>query len=454
MATRRLALHALAATALLPWMARAAMPSGVRVIVVGAGAAGLAAARALHQAGARVTVLEARDRIGGRIHTDRTTFGIPVELGAQYVQGKRGDQSVNPVWKMAQDHGWKTVPFSSDAAEVVREGKDVDSGELTRRYGALESFVENARAGEFRSVDAALAAHARQARLDPRRIEELRAMVAATVGLEFAGDIDQVSIAGAGRARSYGGDNWMLAGGFDQVPKILAASLPAVRLGEAVTAIQHSAASCTVTTASGTYPADYVICTLPLGVLQAGAVRFDPPIPNDQAQAIARMGMGNLGKVMLEFASSPWGGGVNWFLSLKSTPPWGVAFSTLDAVHPGRHILTMWHSGSLARSREDMSDDEVVRIALAEIRHAAGEPYPVPLRARVTRWGTDPFSRGAYSFPKVGSSAADVAAHARPIGNRVFFAGEATSAAYFGTVHGAILTGRREAAKVLAAAKT
>src|SRR5688572_22159316 len=176
MATRRLALHALAATALLPWVGRAALPPGIRVIVVGAGAAGLAAAGALHAAGARVTVLEARDRIGGRIHTDRTTFGIPVELGAQYVQGKRGDRSVNPVWKMAQDNGWKAIPYSSDAAEVVREGKDVDSAELTRRYEAFESFVENARAGQLRSVDAALAAHARQARLDARRTQELRAM--------------------------------------------------------------------------------------------------------------------------------------------------------------------------------------------------------------------------------------------------------------------------------------
>lgn len=128
-------------------------------------------------------------------------------------------------------------------------------------------------------------------------------------------------------------------------------------------------------------------------------------------------------------------------------------FSTLEVVHPERHLLTMWHSGSLARRREDLGDDAVAKIALAEARQAAGEAIPEPTRARVTRWGKDPYSRGAYFFPRIGSRAGDVAALSSPVGKRLFFAGEATSAAFFGTVNGAILSGRREAAKVIAAAR-
>lgn len=450
--SRRRLLRALGATALWPWTARAALPPGTRIVVIGAGAAGLAAARALHEAGARVTVLEARDRIGGRVHTDRSTFGIPVELGAQYVQGRSRDRTANPVWTMAQDQKWKTVPYSSGLSAAVRAGKDVDSKQLARNYEAFEAFVGESRESAFRSVEAAIAAYVKQARLDPRRVEELRAMVAAAVGIEFAGDIDQVSVAGAARARSYGGDNWMLKDGFDQVTRRLAAGLPDVRLGEIVSGVEHGKTSCTVTTGRRTYPADYVVSTLPLGVLQAQAVRFVPALPPEKAQAIARMGMGQLGKVILEFPSAFWESGTNWFLSLKSAPPWGVSFSTLAAVHPGRHFLTMWHSGSLERQREDLPDGEIVKIALAEIRHAAGEPFPAPLRTAITRWGKDPYSRGAYSFPRAGSTSADVETLAKSVDNRLFFAGEATSAPYFGTVHGAILTGRREAARIIAAA--
>jgi len=117
-------------------------------------------------------------------------------------------------------------------------------------------------------------------------------------------------------------------------------------------------------------------------------------LPPEKTEAIARMGMGHLGKVIMEFPSRFWGANLNWILSLKSTAPWGVAFSTLDVVHPARNILTMWHSGSLARQREELADEALVKIAMAEARAGAGESLPEPTRARVTRWGTDPFSRG------------------------------------------------------------
>jgi monoamine oxidase len=207
-----------------------------------------------------------------------------------------------------------------------------------------------------------------------------------------------------------------------------------------------------VTTNKGVHEADHVVCTLPLGVMQARAVQFSPALPPDKTEAIARMGMGQLGKVILEFPRRFWPEGVNWFLSLKSAAPWGVAFSTLDHVHPGTHLLTMWHNGSLARQREDLSDDALVKIALTEARQGAGKAIPEPTRARITRWGTDPYSRGAYFYPKVGSQRGDATALSRSVGNRLFFAGEATSAAYFGTVPGAILSGRREAARIIAAA--
>lgn len=296
---------------------QAALRPGVRVIVIGAGVAGLAAARAIHRTGAKVTVLEARDRIGGRIHTDRSTFGVPVELGAQYVQGtRRSDGTPSPVWKMVQDNGWKSVPYSTDNAEAVRDGEDVSMEQLGGLYEGFEAFVGRARGGATGSFEAAVVAYAKSARLGNRQAAELRAVVASVVGLEFAGDLDQVSIAGAGMAGSYAGGNHLLTGGYDQVPAFLAAGLPDLRMGEVVETVDHGGAHCTVTTGKGAYEADHIVCTLPLGVLQAKAVRFSPALPSGKTEAIERMGMGHLGKVILEFPRRFWPGGVNGFLSL------------------------------------------------------------------------------------------------------------------------------------------
>jgi monoamine oxidase len=205
-----------------------------------------------------------------------------------------------------------------------------------------------------------------------------------------------------------------------------------------------------VTTTKGeAYQAEHVLCTLPLGVLQAQSARFSPALPEAKIQAIARMGMGFLSKIFLEFPTRFWPEDINWFLSLKAAAPWGMTFSSLSRVIPNRHILLMWQSGSVARDREALSDEALVKIAMAELRAATGQAVPSPLKSRITRWGTDPFCRGAYFFPKVNSPMTDVAELAKPVGNRLFFAGEATNRGLFGTVPGAILSGRREAERIL-----
>lgn len=446
---RRSFLRSLAAASLAgPVIGRGTVRPGLRVIVIGAGVSGLAAAKSLHEAGARVTVLEARNRIGGRVHTDRSTFSVPVEIGAQYVQGtKNEDGDPNPVWEMAQKKRWPSVPFATEAAQAARDGEDVDAEALEEGMEEFEAYLEEFEASD--SVEAAVRGFIAQFDLDAGESADLRAMVATQIGLEYAGDISEISIKGADGAGGYTGGNHILTGGYDQVPAVLAAELPDVRLSEVVTAVDYSGAVCTVTTKKGEYQAEHVICTLPLGVMQAKSVSFTPELPPAKGKAIGRMGMGQLGKVIMRFPKRFWPADVNWFLSMKSSAPWGVAFSNLERVNPGQNLLVMWHSGSLAKEREAMDDDAVLQIALDELRAATGENVPAPTKVRITRWGTDPFSRGAYFFPKVGSPPGDVAELAKPLGNRLFFAGEATNGSLFGTVPGAILSGQREADRII-----
>jgi monoamine oxidase len=426
----------------------------MRVIVIGAGVSGLAAAKMLHQAGAQVTVLEARQRIGGRIFTDHDTFGVPVEIGAQYIHGTNDEKgAVNLVWQMAQEQRWATVPYSSDTVQAVHAGKIVSNArQLRNRLAAFSEAIEETESEITLedSVEDAVNHYLQDEEVADDMAMELRAIVASEIGLEYAGDIDQIAVQNIGGESGFSGGNQILTGGYEQVPKWLAAGLPNVRLGEVVSVIDYHNAVCSVTSKSGqVYQTDRILCTLPLGVLQTQSITFKPRLPPAKIQAISRMGVGNLGKVILEFSERFWSDDINWLLGLKSSAPWGVAFSTLNRVIPGRHFLIMWHSGSLAQQREAMNDDAVIKIALDELRSILGKHVPTPIKAKITRWSRDPFSYGAYFFPKVNSPLNDIEELARPVNKRLFFAGEATNADLFGTVHGAIVSGWREAKKIM-----
>lgn len=419
-------------------------------MVIGAGIAGLAAAADLVRGGAQVTVLEARDRIGGRIHTSPAWPDLPMDLGASWIHGLDG----NPVTDLARAAGASWVTTSYDSTRTTIAPQLVALGARDAGTTWAERLFERAmaRAGELEadvSVQAALDAVAPPGSLDPVRQTQLDHYVNATYEQEYAGPASALSAWHVDDGEAYGGGDGLFPKGYGQLTAHLARGLD-VRLGQVVQAVRWGRPPVRVELADGSVlEADQLVVTVPLGVLKAGGIRFDPPLPAPKRRAIERLGMGLLNKLWLRFDRVFWPAGFDWHEHLTPTKgDWAqwVSLAKVDATP----VLVAFTAADHAEAVERLDDRAILAAAMARAREMWGQAIPDPVAWQITRWRADPFARGAYSFNAAGSSGADRDALAAPERGRLFFAGEATSAAYFGTVHGALISGRTAAARVLA----
>lgn len=218
-----------------------------------------------------------------------------------------------------------------------------------------------------------------------------------------------------------GGDH-IVDGGYRTVVDTLSQGLD-IAPGTPVSRIAHSPGGVTVRTAGGPIDASHAIVTVPLGVLKAGSVSFDPVLPSSKLEAIGRLGFGRFEKVVLVFEERFWGENLGGGLAVLS------GFGT-DRSFP----LFV-----------DLSD---FAGATRQLESGLGRPVPAPAGTLATQWATDPYSLGSYSFVPVGSSREDMDELAEPVGGRLPFAGEATVADHPQSVHGAFMSGLREARRI------
>jgi len=448
-------LAALGGCASLPPPSVAPGSAGETVIVVGAGASGLAAASRLVAAGYTVTVLEGRDRIGGRAWTS-DSLGAPVDLGASWIHGT----SDNPLTPLARAAGLRFAATSFDAYTTYdQDGRPLppqQDGELydlwLRRSAAAgrlrggpngrRSFAE---AFALASVDSGLAA---SSDLDPALVQRYMTWIQAVdVTVDLAADPGHLDAAALLDGGSMDGPWVMLDRGYRALLEPVAAPLD-LRLGVPITAVNSSATRVTVSSATDTYAADRAIVTVSLGVLKHGDVAFDPPLPQATSDAIGRLGMGDFLKVGLRFGERVWPNGADWLGRLGETsfPEW----VDLTAA-TGKPIAIGFAGGDEARRLETLPEADVVGLGLDALGAAIGRVLPTPEAVVVTHWAADPFARGSYSSLAVGASGTDRDALAAPIGDRVFLAGEATNRRHPSTVHGAWESGLAAADRVIAA---
>lgn len=428
-------------------------PPGARkhaeVIVLGAGVAGLAAARQLRAAGYSVILLEARDRVGGRVHSVRVN-GLAVERGAGWIHGTTG----NPIAIFAKQQRIGTRAWTwENAVTYDPTGKPYSAADLEKASTFVETTLDAIYArGEDVALGptlrAALDVAARDGRLTAVQRKLADWYLESSVQGDLAEQIDRIGVAPGARYEDLPGDDAVFPDGYDAVPYALAKGLD-VRFGVRVSAIDYSTPQVTIQTNNGTYTAAQVVCTLPLGVLKAGDVAFTPALPADKAGAIERIGVGLLNRVNLQFDRPFWPDTETLGFDSEGASPF-TEFVNLQQVN-GKASLVALVTADNARKLESLSDQAIVEKALEVLRRAYGDKVTTPIGTSVTRWGQDELARGSYSADTFGVQPGDRARLAAALAGRVFFAGEATHETHSATVHGAYETGIRVAREVAAA---
>ena len=426
------------------------MPQGVDALVLGAGVAGLKAARDLHDAGLRVVVLEARERVGGRVWTDRGFAPHPVELGAEFVHGERAD-----TWALlrrlnARHRHWpkqdeSLVQLEDGTVTTMRSARAADPAFDATRTMALPDVAP----APYEDLDAYL----RRVRwsLDQRR--HVRRAFANAAGddphrLSAAAVVAGLATDGAGT-----GDH-RLVDGYDALPLALADGLE-VRLGVAVTRVALAAGRVRVEARLGDeraggargWTAAAAVVALPLGVLQSDAVAWPPEVNAAKVAALAGLRMGPVIKLVYRLAEPPFepGAGVEAVYA-RGTPPMWWKSSPPDAETP---VWTGFVSGAGAADLLRLAPDAALRRALTALEEVAGRDLR-PLDGRVVAWPEDPWALGGYSHVLPGHLGARerLAAPTPPL----YWAGEATAPeGCAATVHGAYRSGARAARELLAA---
>ncbi|GJP31562.1 hypothetical protein CLOM_g13304 [Closterium sp. NIES-68] len=363
---------------------------GRRVVVVGAGPAGLTAARHLVRLGAQVVVLEARERVGGRVHTDWTSLSVPVDLGASIITGAAPDVHGNLPPDLSallcQQAGLPCVVLRDACplydAEETLAGQEVKQQEQEKKQEQQEEEKQEVQVEK----------HEEQEQKLEEREEKHEEHQAATEGERVVAVMAEVSSAGTGASMHEAGVNGAAAD-MGKVKGMADTQQTHAGTNGHAAAAAAAAGAVHVRTASGeVFPCDAALITVPLGCLKAKAVAFSPALPAWKARAIERLGFGTINKVILEFDRAFWDPHVDYF-------------------------------------------------------GAVGQPQPAQRGNCFLFWNLQR-TLGAYSYVPVGASGRDYDLLARPVQARLFFAGEATSREHPDTVGGAMLSGRREAVRI------
>lgn len=411
------------------------LPSNPDVVIIGAGASGIAAARALIGRGFEVLVIEAADRIGGRAYTESSIFGAPYDHGCASLQGPAGLPHVPLARDLGftlHDHlGVHDVLFVGDRRATAAERRARDRA-WDRVTTALDRATGDVAAGSVIPRD------------DP-----MSALVETWIGpMDFGVDLDDLSTGDWNAYEDYDVD-YLIKEGLGTLVARLGDGLPVV-LNTPATAVDWSGEGVVVQTPRGAITASACIVTVSTGVLASGAIRFTPGLPDWKAAAVEAVPMGCLAKIGLQFDGARLGLSANDYLSY-AVPNRVPADACFFLTFPTDHDYVVGYVGGrfgrdVARGGAPEAIDFALEALVGMLGSVARRHF---VKGHLSEWETNPLTLGAYSAARPGHFAAR-ADLARPLGERVFFAGEAVANPYVALCSGAHLSGEQVALAVAA----
>jgi len=416
------------------------------IIVVGAGIAGLAAARELVDKNFDVTILESRARAGGRIWTDHS-LDVPIDLGAAWIHGK----SKNPIYELSLRNQIKTAPCGfSNSVLIDDRGKQVSLIQKLKFASRADRILPRLkRLAKQLDRDISVGEGIRKILEETKMIDqevcflnrhliEFEAMNGASIDEQSLFALTEGSI-------GFSGGDLIFPNGYAEILESLASGVR-IKYKEIVESVEYNEGGVTVVTNRGTHQADAAVITLPLGVLKAGRVKFSPALPASMQASISELKMGLFNKVAMRFSEIFWPKDCDMIeiVPAKKRPVCQFINWYKYSKEP---ILIGCVAADTAKDWETESDEEITWAMSALLERLFGKAATKPIASTITRWGQDEFALGSYSVVHPGATAQQFDALAEPVG-RLFFAGEATSRLHQGTVPGAYISGVRAAKQI------
>jgi monoamine oxidase len=398
--------------------------SNIQIPVIGAGVAGLAAARELNRKHMAPVVLEARDRVGGRVLTVHDPLtAVPIELGAEFVHGVHPD-----LWRLLREMRVPVVELGGEHWSRDSGGSHPANSEW-EEIGRVFEAMSRAPEQSFGDFIAGVSASEDAKRAATAYVEGFNAARKEQVSVAWLNQEDEAS------DQIDGDRSFRILAGYDSVAHHLARDLD-VRLSTEVTEIRWNPGDVLLSTSRGSIRAKKAIVAVPLAVLHHGGLRITPE-PTSLSAAQNAIATGNALRITFRFGDAKWAKAaphISFMHGGSDFPVWWTAYPV------NTPVITGWAAGPNADALAGRSESELKQIAIESLRKLLGEDPGEVEAAWVHDWSRDPLALGAYSYVRAGGVSAAEALR-NPVENTIYFAGEALAGGHMGTVHGAIQSG-------------
>ena len=408
------------------------------VLVIGAGVSGLAAAKYLSSRNVTVNVIEAQSKVGGRLKTNRS-LDIAFDEGASWIHGPDG----NPITELISPSGVNTFPTNDNNVEVYDiNGSVYDENVLDTSENAYNNILNSLAGSIDKSFEEVF--YDNYPQYKNNRLWSY--MLSAFLEFDTGGDISELSSLDYYDDEEFSGDDIIVTNGYDRIADYLAKGLN-IELNKKVTGIDYSASKVLVSTTDQEFSADYVIVTVPLGVLKNNVVNFTPSLSGNIQNSINNLKMGSVNKFLCVWDTPFWDTNLQYIGYTPETMGKFNYFLNLNKFSESNALMT-FAFGDYSKTTENMADNEVIDEIMNHLKSIYGSGIPEPTKFLRTKWVSNEYTFGSYSFATNGTRTSDFSVFEESMNNKLFFAGEITSKDYRGTVHGAYNSGFRAAEQI------